>query len=85
MDTEKIRGSGRHLAITAAFRILASRIAELANPTSPGDWFTALGQDAFDYVDQTTNPRYDEETFRAVKESAYDTLRMMFDSKGFER
>jgi len=85
MEVEEIRGSGHHLAITAAFRMLVSRVAELAAPADPGNWFTALGQDTFDYVDRTTNPHYDDETMRAIKESAYDTLRMMFDPSGFER
>jgi hypothetical protein len=85
MDVEQIRGSGHHLAITAAFRMLVSRVAELADPDDAGKWFTALGQDTFDYVDRTTNPNYDDETMRAVKESAYDTLRMMFDPAGSER
>jgi hypothetical protein len=85
MEVEEIRGSGHHLAITAAFRILISRVAELADPDDPGNWFTALGQETFDYVDRTTNRRYDDETMRAIKESAYDTLRMMFDPTGFER
>ena len=65
--------------------MLVSQVAELADPADPGSWFTALGQDTFDYVDRATNPRYDDETMRALKESAYDTLRMMFDPTGFER
>lgn len=85
MDIKEIRGSGHHLAITAAFRVLASRVAAIANPNNPGEWFTALGQDTFDYVDSTSHPTHDEATLRAIKESAYDTLRMMFDPKGFER
>src|SRR5579859_3509303 len=62
MEVEEIRGSGHHLAITAAFRMLVSRVAELAAPADPGNWFTALGQDTFDYVDRTTNRHYDDET-----------------------
>jgi hypothetical protein len=43
-----------------------------------------LGQQTFDYVDHTRHPDFDEATIRAIKEAAYDTLRMIFDSKGFE-
>jgi hypothetical protein len=67
------------------FRVLASRVAEIANPDQPGEWFTALGQDTFEYVDGTRHPAHDEATLRAIKEAAYDTLRMMFDSRGFEK
>ena len=84
MDKE-IRDHGHHLAITAAFRVLASRVAEIANPDHPGEWFTALGQDTFEYIDGTRHPAHDEATLRAIKEAAYDTLRMMFDSTGFEK
>jgi hypothetical protein len=84
MDIEKIRGSGHHLAITAAFRVLASRVAEIADPSRSNEWFTELGQDTFDYVDKTTHPTHSENELRAIKESAYDTLRMMFDPKGFD-
>jgi hypothetical protein len=84
MGTKEIRDSGHHLAIAAAFRVLAAEVARLADPVQPGQWFTELGQTAFQYVDASKNPSYDPKALRAVKEAAYDTLRMMFDPRGFE-
>jgi hypothetical protein len=84
MDIKEIRDSGHHLAIIVAFRMLAHRMAELVSKDDIEGWFTEISQQAFDYVDRTKHPTHDENTLRAVKESAYDTLRMIFDAKGFE-
>jgi hypothetical protein len=40
---------------------------------------------AFDYVDRTSHPGFGRDDMRQIKEAAYDTQRMMFDPKGFER
>jgi hypothetical protein len=84
MNIREIRDHGHHLAMAASLRLVASRIAMLANPEHPDEWFTELGQDTFDYVDRTHNPAYTAYETRAIKEAAYGTLRMIFDSKGFE-
>ena len=84
MDIQETRSHGRHLAFAAAFRTLASKVAELANPSNPSEWFTALGQHTFEYVDHTTHPQFDEQEMREIKEATYVTLRMLFDPKGFE-
>jgi len=81
MDTQAIRRSGNHLAIAASIRILAFEMAKIANPVDPESWFTALGQKTFQYVDATSNPNFDEQTTKAVKEASYEALRMIFDPK----
>jgi hypothetical protein len=82
MDIGEIRDHGHHLAITATLRMLAFRVAELGHPDHADRWFTKLGQQTFGYVDETKHQNFDEPTIRAVKEAAYDTLRMIFDPKG---
>jgi hypothetical protein len=79
MDIDETRGHGHHLAIAAAIRVLATRVAQLADPQHPDQWFTALGQEVFDYVDHTKHPQFKGEALRGIKEAAYNTLRMMFD------
>lgn len=70
--------------MAATVRMLATHIAKLSDPRQPSQCFTALGQEAFDYVDRTKNPALDKATEKAAKEAAYNTLRMIFDPKGFE-
>jgi hypothetical protein len=77
-ELDKIRERGDRLAVLASMRILA---AQIVSPKDPGEWFTAVGQGAFEYVDGISNPHLDEST---VKEASYDTLRMIFDPTGFE-
>jgi hypothetical protein len=84
MEIEEIRGHGHHLAMAASIRVLAMQVAKLANPSDMEAWFTALGQKTFEYVDGTTNPRFDEQSMRAIKEATYATLRLIFDPKGFK-
>ncbi len=51
MDAEKLMDRGHQLAIAASMRVLAAHVALIANPKDPGQWFTTLGQNAFEYVD----------------------------------
>ena len=78
------RLQGDHLAIAAAFRVLAMGVAKIANKDDPEHWFISLGQSAMDYIDLTSNPNLDEKTSKAVKEAAYETIRMIFDPSGFK-
>jgi hypothetical protein len=79
-----IKAQSDHLVMAAAIRILAWEIANLANAPDKEVWFLALGESVFNYIDRTSNPQMDEPTLKAVKEAAYDTLRMVFDPRGFK-
>jgi hypothetical protein len=83
MKRNEINEQGHHLATAAGLRVLAQHVASVANPSHPDEWFTEFGQDVFDYVDRTTHPTHHPSEIRAIKEAAYDTLRMVFDPKGF--
>ena len=83
MEDKEINEQGYHLAMAASLRVLAKHIAVVANPSHPDEWFTELGQDVFDYVDRTTHPTHSPSEIKAIKETAYDTLRMVFDPNGF--
>jgi hypothetical protein len=76
--------TGHMLGMCATIRILASKVATLAEPQNPDQWFTALGEHAFGYVDRTTNPDFKGETEKEIKEAAYGTLRMIFDPNGLK-
>jgi hypothetical protein len=75
---------GNYLAMVVAIRVLAQEVAKLAAPGLTAEWFTALSQEAFAGIDETSNPRLDENTMKQVKEAGYDALRMIFDAKGFK-
>ena len=76
-----VKASGEHLAISAAFRVLASHVAQLANPEHPDQWLEAVGEQIFDYVERASNPNNSEPLQKAIKEAAYDALGRIFDSK----
>jgi hypothetical protein len=79
MKSTEINEQGHHLALAASLRVLARHVALAVNPSHADEWFTELGQDVFDYVDRTTHPTNHPSETRAIKEAAYDTLRMVFD------
>jgi hypothetical protein len=70
---------GYHLATAATLRMLSKKLAEVADGRNPDAWFLQFGQEVFDYVDATTNPRLDKPTERGAKEAAYAMLRMIFE------
>jgi hypothetical protein len=84
MEIAQAREHGQHLAVMAAFRVLAHQVARLAAPSRTDHWFMALGEDAFNYVDRATHPHFDEETTRTIREAAYGTLQVIFDPSRLE-
>jgi hypothetical protein len=84
MNVNEARGHGHHLAIAASIRVLAMEVAKIANPREPEAWFTSLSQRTFQYVDEASNPHFDERVMKVIKETTYESLRMIFDPKGFK-
>ena len=71
--------SGHLLALCAAIRCLAAQMARNTSPHNPEQLFTALSERAIHWVDDAMDPQVGGDDEREIKESAYGTLRMIFD------
>ena len=76
--------SGHFLALSAMARLLSIEIAKVADPTNPRRWFDAFGERVFEYIDGASNPDFKDDTEKEIKETAYGTLRMIFDPKNLK-
>jgi hypothetical protein len=77
-----VKDVGYHLALSSVLRLLLIEVAKIRGAASAPEYFVELSQRAFQLVDGTYNPSLAESDAKIAKEAAYETLRLIFDSKG---